>query len=63
MEKTNKKKCPKCKNSNIDIVSKIENGDAIIRSNPQVYPKFTNIFYQCKCNKCGELFKFWPTKN
>lgn len=63
MKKTDKKQCPKCKSFNIGIVSKIESGDAIIRSSPQEYPKFTNIFYHCKCNECGEQFEFWPTKN
>lgn len=63
MKRTNEKKCPKCKSTNIDKVSKIESGDAIIKSNPQDYPKFTNIFYHCKCNECGEQFEFWSKKN
>lgn len=63
MEKTNKKECPKCKSFNIYEGSKIENGDAIIRPiGSQEYPKFTNVFYQCECKKCGKLFEYWPTK-
>lgn len=64
MEKTNKKECPKCKSSNINTVSKIENGDAIVRPiGSQEYPEFINVFYQCECNECGELFEYWTTKN
>ncbi|MBI2635658.1 MAG: hypothetical protein HYW79_03940 [Parcubacteria group bacterium] len=66
MKKTNEKECPnlKCKSSNIHEITKIENGDAIVRPRlMQEYPKFTNVFYQYECNKCGELFEYWPTKN
>jgi len=63
MKKTNAEVCPKYKSSSINKISKIESGDAIIRSiGSQEYPKFTNVFYQCECNKCGELFGYWPTK-
>lgn len=62
MEKINKKECPKCKSQNINIVTKIESGDAIITSNSQDYPKFTNMFYHCQCNECKEQFEFWPEK-
>ena len=61
MKKTNIKVCPKCKSSNINKISKIESKDVIIRPiGSQEYPKFTNVFYQCECNKCGELFEYWP---
>lgn len=64
MEKTNAEACPKCKSSSINKISKIENGDAIVRPiGSQEYPKFTNVFYQCECNECGALFEYWLTKN